>query len=118
MQYLEEIVEITVSNGEFGSSIEPMTKADGSKVVGVVQYNNGLTSNPDMINAKIMANGTEVSPNQHIENYRSREASYEKGYKPIIPFDSGVRVRIEIVSTSAFTADFKAQFVLIKEKTC
>ncbi|MFB9098304.1 hypothetical protein ACFFVF_18025, partial [Flavobacterium jumunjinense] len=53
---------------------------------------------------------------QHIDNYRSREASYSEGFKPVEPMESGKRIRFEIRADSAFTADFKAQLILIKEK--
>lgn len=115
MRYIEEVISIEVASGQTKNTIEISTNSDGTIVEGVVAYHSGLAANTDIINAQINVGGQEVSPNQHIENYRSREAAYDKGYKPVKNFESGKKVRIEVSSDTAFTSDFKAQFVLIKK---
>lgn len=114
--YIEEIKDITVLSGNTGAVVDEATDVDGSVIVGVVIYSDDLSANPSMIKAAIFGNQKELSKMQHISNYRSREASYRDGYKPVIPMESGKRVRFEVRADSAFTVDFKAQLILIKEK--
>lgn len=115
MNFTEEVIEITVENGSSGNVLPNVaTDKDDSTVVGCVIFHSGLDANPTMINASIQVGGQDVSKAQNIENYRSREASYDKGFKPVKPFTSGKAVRFEVRSTENFTADFTAQLILIK----
>lgn len=117
--YVEEVRELTVANGTSGNVSDEKTEADGTEVVGFVIFHDALTANSSMVNASITENGVDVSKMQHIDNYRSREAGYNVGYKPCKPFESGRRIRWEVRSTSNFTTDFKAQLIIIKrQKTC
>lgn len=115
MNFIEEVIEITVENGTTGNVLPNVaTDKDESTIVGCVIFHSGTDANPSIINASIQVSGQDVSKPQHIENYRSREASYEKGFKPVKPFTSGKSVRFEVRSTENFTAEFKAQLILIK----
>lgn len=115
MNFIEEVIEITVENGSSGNVLPNVaTDKDDSMVVGCVIFHSGLEANPTMINASIQVGGQDVSKAQNIENYRSREAGYDKGFKPVKPFTSGKSVRFEVRSTQNFTADFTAQLILIK----
>lgn len=115
MNFIEEVIDIVVENGSTGTVLPNVaTDKDDSTVVGCVIFHSGLTANPSIINASIQVGGQDVSKAQHINNYRSREAGYDKGYKPVKPFTSGKPVRFEVRSTSNFTADFTAQLILIK----
>jgi hypothetical protein len=115
MNFIEEVIEIMVENGTSGTVLPNVaTDKDDSTIVGCVIYTDELTASPARINASIQVGGQDVSKAQSIENYRSREASYEKGYKPVKHFTSGKAVRFEVRSTENFTADFTAQLILIK----
>lgn len=118
MNFISEIIPITVASGSSIKNIEVNTNGDNSTVVGAIINHNGLDKNPEMINATIIAGGLPVAELQHIENFKMRNASFKDCFLPIIPFDSGKRVRFEIVSEANFTADFKAQLTLIKVKNC
>lgn len=112
--YTEEVINITVASGTSGKVENPTTDADGSEVVGLAIFHSGLEANTDIISAMVSVDGVDVSKMQHIENYRSREAAYKDGFKPIMPFASGKRVRFEVRSETNFTSNFKAQLILIK----
>lgn len=114
MRFIEEVIQFEVATATNGVVETNATTPDGSTVIGCVIYHNGLDTNSDMITASISADQGEISALQHIDNYRSREASYDRGYKPLPHFASGKKVRLEIRSESAFTADFKGQLILIK----
>lgn len=114
MRFIEEVIPFSVEQGLNGLVVTESTTPDGSTVVGCVVYHNGLEKNPDMIRVSIQADQGEISAMQHIENYRSREASYDRGYKPLPHFASGKKVRFEVRSDEAFTNDFKGQLILIK----
>ncbi|CAM3968443.1 hypothetical protein FLCU109888_11515 [Flavobacterium cucumis] len=115
MNFIEEVIEITVEAGETGLVLPNVsTDNDNSTVVGAVIFHNGLSSNPAIINASIQVGGQDVSKPQHIDNYRSREASYDRGFKPVKPFTSGKQLRFEVRSTEQFTKTFTAQLILIK----
>lgn len=115
MNYTEEVIDITIANGSTGNVLPNVaTDKDNSTVIGCVIFHTGLDANPSMINASIMVGGHDVSKPQHIDNYRSREASYPLGFKPVKPFSSGKSVRFEVRSEENFTSDFKAQLILIK----
>ncbi|MBF03224.1 MAG: hypothetical protein CMP76_08005 [Flavobacterium sp.] len=116
--YVEEIRELTVANGTTGSISDEKTESDGTEVVGFVIFHDALTANPSMVNASVEQNGVSISKMQHIDNYRSREAGYDKGFKPCKPFDSGQRIRWEVRSVSNFTSEFKAQLIIVKRKKC
>ncbi|WP_445713660.1 hypothetical protein [Flavobacterium sp.] len=115
MNFIEEVIDITVVSGTTGT-VEPnvATDKDDSTVVGCVIYCDDLSANPAMINASIQVGGQDVSKPQNIQNYRSREAGYDKGFKPVKPFTSGKPVRFEIRSIAEFTDTFRAQLILIK----
>jgi hypothetical protein len=118
MRYIEEVIPFIVATGDATKAIQFSTPADGTTVVGAVIYHNGLDKNPEMINVEIQAGGHQVSKLQHIDNYRSREASYPTGYKPVDEFQSGKTARLTITADAAFTADFKGQLILIKSFVC
>lgn len=117
--FLEEIIEITVEAGSTGAVLQNVaTDKDDSTVVGCVIFHTGIDEDAKMINAHIQVGGQDISKPQHVNNYRSREAGYHDGYKPIINFSSGKPVRFEIRSEVAFKYRFKAQLILIKQKDC
>ncbi|WP_130736731.1 hypothetical protein [Flavobacterium sp. J27] len=115
MKYTEEVINISVSTGTNGDTVTETTTPDGTQIVGVAIFHSGLTANTDIINAMVSVDGVDVSKMQHIENYRSREAGYNSSYKPLVPFQSGRKVKFEVRSETNFTSDFKAQLILIKE---
>lgn len=115
-RYIEEVINIYVDATKTGDVLTNVkTDADGSKIVGCVIFHNGTDKNPTIINASIQSGGKDISKPQHIDNYRSREAAYTDGYKPVTPFTSGQQIRFEVRSEQAFTANFHAQLILIKE---
>ena len=115
MKFIEEVIDIVVEYGTTGTVLPNVsTDNDDSTVIGCVIFHSGLDANSSIINASIQVGGQDVSKAQHIENYRSREAGYDRGYKPIKPFTSGKPVRFEVRSTENFIDDFKAQLILIK----
>lgn len=118
MRFIEEVIPFIVESGANGTIVTESTTPDGSTVVGCVIYHNGLDKNPDMIRASIQADQGEISALQHIENYRSREASYDRGYKPLPHFATGKKLRLELRSDEPFTDDFKGQLILIKVPNC
>ncbi|WP_330442038.1 hypothetical protein [Flavobacterium sp. C4GT6] len=109
----EEIVNLTIAGGsQFGSiSFQPMA----GLVIGCVIYTNGAT-NPGFVTAKITdQNGEAVSAPADIRNYRSREAGYKEGCKPLY-FETGKKMyEFEVNSDQPFESDFKCQLVLIYE---
>lgn len=115
MNFTEEVIDITIDNGSTGTILPNVaTDNDNSTVIGCIIFHDANSLNPSMINASIQVGGHDVSKPQHIDNYRSREASYGSGFKPIKPFASGKSVRFEVRSESAFTGEYKAQLILIK----
>jgi len=118
--YIEEVIDIEIKAGTTGATISnATTNLDESIVVGCVIFHDDRIKlaeyNPSMIMASLQVGGIDVSKMQHISNYRSREASYPDGFKPIRPFQSGKNVRFEIRAKSVFKENFNAQLVLIKD---
>lgn len=109
----EDIVNLTIANGQnFGSiSFQPMA----GLVIGCAIFTNNAP-NEGFVNAKISSDtGETVSASQDIRNYRSREAGYKEGLKPLY-FETGNKMyTFEVSSDQIFTADFKCQLVLVYE---
>lgn len=113
-QITEEVIELSGVIGDEVISTEEKTNDDNTKVIQAVIFYTGTSDN--MINAGLFVDGKEVSPLQHINNYQSRTGDY-LGNKPV-HFESGKKVRFEVRTIGGFTADFKAQLILIKQKNC
>jgi hypothetical protein len=110
----EEVIDIEIANGASVGTVSPTTNADGSRVIQAVIYYNGTADAP--IQAGIRVDNKDISPMQHINNYRSRDCQYLAN-KPC-NFESGKRVYLEVRTSGAFTSDFTAQLILIKETPC
>lgn len=117
MNLFEEIIDVQIEAGETMATVVQTTDDDNSDIIGIVQYNNNIDNNVNsgLIMLQVYNNQDEVSRLQHIDNYRSREAAYDKGYKPCVPFQSGKKVTVKIVATQPFDADFLCQIILIKQ---
>ncbi len=106
---LEFVENITVSTGQTSGQIG--FTPDPGQIVGAKIFYTGL-NNPGIVNAAILdTNNKELSRPQHIDNYRDRNSSY-MDCKPLYA-DGGKKMYLSISATAAFTADFKAQLVLI-----
>ncbi|QEE49611.1 hypothetical protein FUA48_08455 [Flavobacterium alkalisoli] len=109
----EEIVNLTIASGSRNNSVtfQPMA----GLVIGCVIYTNAAP-NTGFVTAKITNdNGEVISASADIRNYRSREAGYKEGCKPLY-FETGNKAyTFEVNSDANFTADFKCQLVLIYE---
>lgn len=111
----EEVISISIANGQTMGSVSPQTNADGSEVIQAVIYYSGTATVP--IQASINVDGKDVSPMQNIDNYRSRDGQYLAN-KPCF-FPSGKRVTFEVrAQGGSFDTDFNAQLILIKEVNC
>lgn len=117
MKFIEEVIPFEILAGSNSVVEVQSTTPDGSTVVGCVIYSNlpkDDISNSS-VNASIFADQGEISALQDIKNYRSREASYDRGYKPLPNFISGKKVRLEIrIENNSYEFDIKGQLILIK----
>jgi hypothetical protein len=110
---LEFVAPLTVVAGSSSNSVD-FTPLKG-KVIGCAIFTKGGT-NAGMVRAVIKDNtGTEISRLQAIENYRSREAEYLKGAKPL-NIETGSRTfTYEVIATSNFDTDLVTDLIFIYE---
>lgn len=107
----EAICPITIATGGTGgnNSVTP----PAGHIVGCVIIQRG-GDNPGMIRAGIKNQAQEpLSEMQAIENYRSREACYLEGCKPLNFIADGSAIYLNVLATAAFTTDFHADLILI-----
>ena len=108
----EARVNLVILGGFNGESVD-FTPPSG-RVVGCVIFHNIQPSETAFIEAKILDNaGVEISKLQHIDNYRSRDAEYLKGCKPLFIDTQGRTFTFEIQASQAVDNDFKAQLIFI-----
>lgn len=113
MRYTEETLDITVPSGQTGAAIDFVPKA-GTIIRAKIFY--GEKNNTGIINAGIFGNNKqELSVMQHIDNYRDRDSSYTDCKH--LHHEGGSKIYFRIEATTAFTAAFKAQLILIYEET-
>jgi hypothetical protein len=109
----EHVVSLSILAAEQSGSVD-FTPIKG-KVIGCVIYKNDAT-NPGFVRAVVKDNaGTEISKLQSIDNYRSREAEYLRGAKPLNIETGGRTFTFEVLATEPFAADFLAELIFIYE---
>lgn len=113
----EEAVGLIVENGTFGNKMDFTPPA--GKVIGCVIYKDDLDkSNTGFVRAWIKDSyGNYLSMPQHIDNYRSRDAEYAKGGKPLNIMANGQPFSWGITSTETFTDQHKAELIFIYENS-
>lgn len=113
MNTIEEIINVTLSVGETRKSVSITPPA--GRVIGVVAYPNKDVA----ANAAIKSDdGQFVSKPQHIKNYRSREACYFDGCKPVDFDTKGRTYFVEVTTDKAIENEaYELQFVFIYEDT-
>ncbi|MEE1899583.1 hypothetical protein V1389_14635 [Flavobacterium rakeshii] len=110
---LEEVVELKIPAGSTSNSYSFQPQA--GLVIGCVIFHNEAP-NTGMVQASIKTdNGESVSAMSHIENYRSREAGYKEGCKPLYLETGNKNYVFEVSSDKAFDEEFRCQLVLIYE---
>ncbi len=114
MQKLEEIVNLTIAQGQSAGSVS-FTPQAGS-VIACAVFTNGAV-NPGFVTAKLSTDSNDIiSGASDIRNYRDRDAGYLEGKKPLA-FEAGNRQLVfEVNATAAFATDFKCQLVLVYQK--
>lgn len=112
----ESIGSLIILTGNSANSVDFGTLK--GHVIGCVIYAKG--DNPGFVRASIKDNaGKEVSRLQSIENYRSRDTSYQKGCKPLNLMAENRTFTLEVQATQPFTTDFYAEVIFIyKAETC
>jgi hypothetical protein len=112
MDKVIDVINITAVNDTFGVT-EKQVLADG-KIIGMSIYHGNL-NNVGIVQARLECNGTEIIPMHHIDDFRNRETSFDKGYIPL-DLDGGKTYSVQIYSEDKFTADTKLQAVFYYEK--
>lgn len=112
----EEVLSFKVPAGQTFDAFKQVLPA--GNLLGVVIYHNDTNSN--YIQASIKDDASiEMSKMQHIDNYRSRNAPYEQGMKPIPMNPAGKTYTLEIKLAEALTTDFIGQVIFIyKQNEC
>lgn len=115
MRTKEEVYKLEIAVGEKNLSLS-ITPLSG-RVIGVVVYHNkgkGLYANLGIKDDE----GAFISKLQHIDNYRSREACYFTGCKPVDFQTKGGTYYIEIKCDKEIQEEaFKGQLILIYQDT-
>lgn len=111
----EHIQVLTVEAGENGAEVT--FKPEAGKIIGCVAFPREQSDlkNPDFVNVSLQDSaGVFLSKQQDIRNYRSRDAKYSEGCKPL-NVEGGNQMTLRVHSKTAFTADFSFQFILVYE---
>lgn len=113
--YKEEVVNLTVATGDTRNDID-FTPVNG-KIVGCVIFTpSGDKAFPSIINAGIKEQtGDYASKMQDIRNYRSREAAYPHGFKPL-NLQGGMPLNFTVQGNGEFNDEFTCQLILIYEQ--
>ncbi|HEX8269770.1 MAG TPA: hypothetical protein VF581_07750 [Flavobacterium sp.] len=116
METTEEIINITAESGT--NYATETRRLNPGKIIGVMAYKSATdNNNPGFVSMNVKNSaGTEVSKLQHIDNYRSREAAYLDGVKPL-SLEGGQSYKIEIQASANFTSDLLVQVIFVYEKT-
>lgn len=84
-------------------------------IVGVVAYPADKAARAGVVRVSIKdSSGQDICPMQNIENYRSREAGYIAGAKPL-DIQGGQAVTIELIADENFAAATTFDFIFIYE---
>lgn len=84
-------------------------------IVGVVAYPADKTARTSVVRAAIKdSSGQDICPMQNVENYRSREAGYIAGAKPL-DIQGGQAVTIELIADENFATPTSYDFIFIYE---
>lgn len=106
----ESIAALTILTGASANSID-FTPLKGH-VIGCVIFYKG--DNPGYVRAVVKDSaGTEISRLQSIDNYRSRDASYLKGCKPLNIMTENRTFTFEVIATQPFSTDFLGELIFI-----
>ena len=112
----EEVLPFKVPAGQTFDAFKQVLPV--GMMLGAVIFHNDRNGN--YIQAAIKDDaGVEISKMQHIDNYRSRNAPYEQGLKPIPMNPFGKTYTLEIKLAEALATDFIGQVVFIyKQNEC
>lgn len=109
---IERVFELTVASGTTGDKTDFFLPE--GKILGCMVYKGDL-NNPGYVRASIKNTGGEfISELQHIDNYRSREAAYLDGIKPL-QIEGGKTYIFEVLATEQFTGDFMSELIFVYE---
>ncbi|UUC45578.1 hypothetical protein [Flavobacterium cerinum] len=112
----EEVIYFNIPAGQTFDAFRQVLP-EGT-MLGTVIFHNDRDNN--YIQAAIKNDaGVEISKMQHIANYRSRNANYEQGMKPIPMNPFGKTYTLEIKLAEALATDFVGQAIFIyKQNEC
>ena len=114
MNTFEAICPITIAATVAGGNAQFTPRA--GHVIGCVIIAKG-GDNPGMVRASIRNQaGEAISESQAIENYRSREAGYFEGYKPLNFMADGTQHYLTITASEAMVTPFHADLIYIYAK--
>lgn len=84
-------------------------------IIGVVAYPADKTVRAGVVRVAIKdSSGADICPMQNVENYRSREAGYIAGSKPL-DIQGGQAVTIELIADADFATATSYDFIFIYE---
>lgn len=110
---LESVVALTIPAGSSSGNVDFVPLK--GHVIGCVVYTNNA-ANPGFVRAVVKDNaGVEISKLQSIENYRSRDAEYLKGCKPLNIETGGRTFTYEVIATDNFVDDHLSELIFIYE---
>ena len=111
----EHIQVITVKDGD--NTNEVVFKPEAGKIIGCVAYvkDDSDLGNSDFVNLSLQDHdGQYLSKMQDVRNYRSRDAKYSEGCKPL-NVEGGNNMTLRVASKQPFSKDFTLQFILVYE---
>lgn len=112
----EEVLYFNVPAGKTFDSFKQVLPE--GVMLGTVIFHNDRDGNYIQVGLKNDA-GVEISKMQHIDNYRSRNAPYEQGIKPIPMNPYGKTYTLEIKLAQALATDFVGQAIFVyKQNEC
>lgn len=111
MNTLEDVLIVKVSNGTRVATDRKQLRS--GDIIGVVAYPADDTASRGVVRARIQdSTGQDICALQNIKNYRSREAGYIQGCKPL-SLKGGQAVTIEIIASEDFTSATSYDFIFI-----
>ena len=110
---IEEVVTLEVEAGESANKVKFDLPA--GIILGCVIYHKSASENPAIVRASIKTiAGADVCKLQHIDNYRSREAGYAEGIKPLA-IEGGKTYVYEVIATEPFPDNFSTDLIFVYE---
>lgn len=114
LKKLEEVVNLEIPAGGAPFASERFTPQAGL-VIGCVVFTNNASTDGTIVAKITTDSGDVISPATDIRNYRSREAGYKEGCKPLYFETNGRTLVFEVGCDAEFYDNFKCQLVLIYE---